>query len=112
MLKENLVQDNPNLRIYYAGYAHYFNLDDDWCNEESFAVVRPIVEGGSKPLLSHALRSDMNDLTESLNNVIKSVTAQFAKQNVSYVSISEGFDGHRFCEKDSFHFREYWSSDV
>ena len=107
MLKQKVVTDNPDLKIYYTGYAEFFNLDDDWCNTKSFAIL-----GNKKALLSHVLRSDMNDLTVKLNNVIKSVTAQFAKQNVRYLSINEGFEGHRFCEKGSNLVNEYLGSNV
>ena len=108
MLMEQIVTDNPDVKIYYTGYAEFFNLDDDWCNTETFHAI----PGPKDALLSHVLRSDMNDLTVKMNNVIKSVTSQFAKQNVRYVSINEGFEGHRFCEKGSYHSNEYLSSNV
>jgi hypothetical protein len=112
MLAEDVVKANPDVKIYYTGYAEFFNLGDDWCNNESFNAIPSFVDGSKKAFLSHVLRSDMNDLTNKLNNVIQSVTAGFAKQNVRYVSINEGFEGHRFCEKGSFHSNEYYSSGV
>jgi hypothetical protein len=111
-LQQDVVKANPDMKIYFTGYAEFFNLDDDWCDGESFNAIPSSVNGSKKAFLSHVLRSDMNDLTDNLNNVIQTVTAQFAKQNVRYVSINEGFEGHRFCEKDSFHFIEYYGSNV
>ena len=112
MLAQDVVKANPDVKIYYTGYAEFFNLNDDWCDNESFNAIPSFIGGSKKAFLSHVLRSDMNDLTDKLNNVIKSVTTQFAKQNVRYVSVNEGFEGHRFCEKGSFHTNEYYGSSV
>lgn len=112
MLTQDVVNANPDVKINYTGYAEFFNLDDDWCDEKSFNTVPSFVDGIKKAFLSHVLRSDMNDLTDKVNNVIQSVTNQFAKQNMRYVSVNKGFEGHPFCEKGSFHSNEYYSFSV
>lgn len=108
LLGSNPAKANPDLRIYQTGYAHYFNVDpgSDWCNEYGFSLQF------TGPPLSHALRADMNELVEQANRVIQQVTSSFADQHVGYVSITEGFDGHRFCEPDHTDYDEYYSGDV
>lgn len=60
------VKSNPDFMLYVTGYATFFGLDDDWCNDSSFGVT-------SRPPLSHILRNDINNLVKLLNNVYSSV---------------------------------------
>jgi hypothetical protein len=107
MLKTSAAKARKGFTLYVTGYAHFSNLEDDeLCNNASFGA-RP---GGDKPKLSHALREDVNHLTTAMNDKIQEIAGKF--QNVKYISVTEGFDGHRFCEKNHALDDQYFSSDV
>jgi hypothetical protein len=112
MLDTDLIRNNPDVRIYHTGYAHFFNIDEEWCNEESFGALPGIVPGSHKPKLSQKLRGDVNDLVEQVNNVIQQTISTFSHSNFGFVDISPGFDGHRFCEAGGTHVGQYYSDDV
>lgn len=112
MLDTELVRNNPDLRIYQTGYAHFFNVDEEWCNGESFGATPGIIPGAHKPKLSQQLRTDINDLIQQVNTVIQQVAGTFAENNFGFIDISPGFDGHRFCESGGTHLSQYYSDDV
>lgn len=107
---------SSNLHTYHTGYIHFFNTeeDGDWCesSKETFDIVPSIVPGVSHQPLTRALRSDINQLVEDYNNALKTVLADYADKKFSYVEISSGFTGHRFCEKGSDHSKQYYDSNV
>nr|OQO23040.1 hypothetical protein B0A51_10074 [Rachicladosporium sp. CCFEE 5018] len=105
-------------QLYVLGYAHYFNEapESDWCNDISFSVSSRELIPNTRPGLSHELRAKINSLTTMLNDQIRNVVSQFADRGVHYVSITEGFEGHRFCEKSSGdrltdYYNNFWGSD-
>lgn len=101
LLTSEAATSNPELRFYQTGYVHYFNVepDGDWCNTTSFLP--------SGPTLSRLVRQDINDLVETGNRAIKEVTMEYANRHVGYVSITEDFDQHRFCEGNHQRWQEY-----
>ena len=88
MLDTDLIRNNPDARIYHTGYAHFFNTDEEWCNEESFGALPGIVPGSHKPKLSQKLRGDINDLVQQVNNIIQQTVSTFSHPNVGFVDIS------------------------
>ena len=96
-----------DLRIYKLAMSHYFNVNNGntWCDNVAF-------HPGSDALLTLALRKEFNELVERANGVIQQVVSTFAEHHVGYVSITEGFGGHRFCEPDSNRVAQFISSNV
>ena len=107
LLASDQAKANPDLRIYQTGYVHYFNVDDGntWCDKVSFHL-------GSNALLTLDLRKEINELVERANGVIQQVVLTFAEHHVGYISITEDFGGHRFCEPDSNRVAQFTSSNV
>ena len=107
ILNSDQAKANPDLRIYQTGYVHYFNVDDGntWCDKVSF-------HPGSEALLTLVLRKEFNELVERANGVIQQVVSTFSEHHVNYVSITESFGGHRFCEPDSNRVAQFTSSNV
>lgn len=89
------VKSNPNFLLYLTGYAQFFGTDyDAWCNNQYFNI--PGIS--STAYLSVKLRTDINALVSSVNNLYKNtITENFAKQ-ARFIDIDSGFSGHRFCE--------------
>lgn len=112
MLGTDQIRNNPDIRIYHTGYAHFFNIDEEWCNEESFGAIPGIVPGSHKPKLSQQLRSDVNELVQQVNNVIQQTVSTFSDSKFGFVDISPSFDGHRFCEAGGTHTGQYYSDNV
>ncbi|KAF2499382.1 SGNH hydrolase [Lophium mytilinum] len=92
-------EKHGSFQLYATNYAHPFNIDPNWCDEESFGMF------WCRPKLTALLRHDINDLAELLKQKIIKDVQQFRKQNhdgksVHFVEISDCFNGHRFCEND------------
>ena len=106
LLKSEEAKSNPDLRIYQTGYAHFFNVDEGntWCDKWGFWIARPRVTLG--------LRTEMNDLIERGNRVTQDFISSLNKKKVGYISITEVFDGHRFCEPRHNIFNQFSSNDV
>ncbi|KAK6433099.1 hypothetical protein LTR95_010727 [Oleoguttula sp. CCFEE 5521] len=103
VLDNSIPAKQDGFQLYVLGYARYFNEapESDWCNDVSFSVNRHELIPNTRPGLSHELRAKINSLTTMLNDQIRNVVGQFADRGVYYVSITEGFEGHHFCEKSS-----------
>ena len=107
ILTSDKAKANPNLHIYQTGYVHFFNVDDGntWCDKWSF-------HPNSDAKLTLALRKEINELVERANVVIQQVISSFNNEHLGYVSITEGYNGHRFCEPDSNYVAQFTSSNV
>ncbi|KAK4691620.1 hypothetical protein P7C71_g5415, partial [Lecanoromycetidae sp. Uapishka_2] len=79
--------------LYITGYAHFFAVDDNWCDSHSFGAFP-----SRRPKLTLKLRQAINDLTEKLNNVYQQTVTSYPSKQIRYVSITEGFATYRFCE--------------
>jgi len=88
---------NPvqSFQVYVLEYLTFF--DDAMspeCNAYSWAYW-----GSNTPKLDQALRQKLNDMTRSVNKVIKAAAAELEKMGVIYVEgIQDAYNGHRFCE--------------
>ncbi|KAK6432913.1 Glucan endo-1,3-alpha-glucosidase agn1 [Oleoguttula sp. CCFEE 5521] len=118
LLDSSISAKKDGFQLYVLGYARYFNEapESDWCNDISFSVNRHELIPNTRLGLSHELRAKINSLTTMLNDQIRDVVGQFADRGVHYVSITEGFEGHRFCEKSSGdrladYYNNFWGSD-
>ena len=107
LLASDQAKNNPDLRIYQTGYAHFFNIDKEsgWCNNTKMLLV-------TGPKLSYEVRAAINELVEETNQVIQQVTASFKDRHVGYISITEKFSGHRFCEAGQHWWDLFFSGDV
>lgn len=98
LLGQSAVKDNPDFKLYVLGYAHFFNTNDNFCSQTSFAPAASL--GGNPPKLSQRLRIDINDAVDRANKVIEKVVNDVGDPRVKYIRISHEFDHHRFCEDD------------
>ena len=63
---------SPGFKLYFTSYPHFWNVDTTACNDVSFNFWAKI-----KPnFLTQALRTQMNDLTESLNAQISAAVGR------------------------------------
>lgn len=96
ILATDQAKADPTFHIYLTGYAHFFNTDDPYCNDQSFGIFpwsKPKLSGGPD-----GVRMAINQLTDDLNNLYRDVVNQDYPVLATYVDITRGFDGHRFCE--------------
>jgi len=82
------------------GYPEFFSVANTECDTRHFSffgVFEP-----SKAYLTIALRNDLNQLVRDLNTeilqAVTNVNAQTSFGEVRYVSTTEAFNRHRFCE--------------
>ncbi|GIZ47217.1 hypothetical protein CKM354_001031500 [Cercospora kikuchii] len=104
-----------DFKLYVLGYAHLFNIDapdSDWCNDKTFSVSASDFANGRRPPLSSGLRTAINDLTTRFNDRTPDVIKNMRSNKVQYVSTTERFNGHRFCEKDHNMYDQYFGSNV
>lgn len=59
------IKGRNDFYLYIVGYAEFFNTSpgSDWCNDQTFGIVR-------HPKLSNALRSKINELVSNVNSKI------------------------------------------
>ncbi|KAF2012671.1 SGNH hydrolase [Aaosphaeria arxii CBS 175.79] len=57
---------------YVTGYASFFGADDDTCDNVTWAVWKEFE--ADKPLLTLAMRKQLNELVRSVNDMLKSIT--------------------------------------
>ena len=55
--------------IYVTGYAGFFGIDDNTCDNVTWAVWRDVKSGGQ--YLKLAMRKDLNKMVRSVNDVIR-----------------------------------------
>jgi hypothetical protein len=111
LVSHPVVKDNKDFRLYILGYAHFFNLDANYCDELTFSPWQSINRG---PKLSNRLRTDLNDAVERMNQILKRVATDVGDPRVKYLDVSPAFDTHRFCEDShSGNTNDQWySTDV
>lgn len=114
LLAEESVKNNPDFKLYVLGYAHFFNLGSNYCDDESFAPQAAKFKGAGyhPPTLTNRLRTDFNDAIHRVNNILEKVTKDVGDPRAKYIDISPAFNTHRFCE-DHHKFDDQWySTDV
>ena len=99
------VKDNKDFKLYILGYARFFNLGDNYCNDISFGALAPV--GGNAPKVSNRLRTDINNGINRVNNILARVARDVEDSRVKFIDISPAFDGHRFCE-DHHNYKDQW----
>lgn len=111
LLNDNSVKDNPDFKLYVLGYAHFFNLGDNYCNSLSFAPFANAPVGNS-PKLTLQLRTDMNTAIQNVNDILAKVVNDVKDPRAKFIDISPAFNGHRFCEDNHSKIDQWYSSDV
>jgi hypothetical protein len=81
---------------YYVGYAKFFDASDKACDEVSWHLWGI---GGVKTYLTQERRNAMNDVVESMNDVLKSAVERAGPQ-VHFIDYDQYVDmtNGRFCE--------------
>jgi lysophospholipase L1-like esterase len=83
--------------IYYTGYAGFFGIDDNACDNVTWAVWGTVER--SKQYLKLEMRQTLNDMVRSVNEVLRKATED-AGPNVRFID----YDSHietsrgRYCE--------------
>ncbi|KAH7364720.1 SGNH hydrolase-type esterase domain-containing protein [Rhexocercosporidium sp. MPI-PUGE-AT-0058] len=88
MASDNL-KNREDFYLYVATYAEIFNVSpgSDWCNKESFGIVR-------RPLLSNALRSKINELIRKFLQDVWLWNITSPEDDESYLTIQDA-DAHQ-----------------
>jgi hypothetical protein len=111
ILNHAAVKDNKDFRLYILGYAHFFNLGANYCDDISFGALA-YLPGANKPKVSNRLRTDMNDGIERVNQVLRHVANDVKDPRVKFLDISPAFNGHRFCENKHGYKDQWYNADV
>ena len=131
VLLKDAVKNNPDFKLYVLGYAHFFNLGTNYCDNLSFAPgVKADPNGlgeiaGSSaealglletnyhpPNVTNQLRTDFNDATTRVNNVIRKAVNDVNDPRVKFIDVSPAFNGHRFCENSHSALDQWFNTDV
>lgn len=106
--------------LYVILYAHFFNDQTSGpgtCDEWTFGAF-PADEyvGGHSPKVTQPLRARMNSLMTDFNqrymDAINAYKAKRAYKHVGFISTTEKYDGHRFCEAGKTLGNQYSSADT
>lgn len=100
----------PDFRIYYTGYAQFFNTEStspDFCSQNTWSVCPIWQKGCEKLTLTVDLRTQLNELVKMINTQIQTAVDSFRDTNkdsngnplVKFVDIDSIAQGHRFCEQ-------------
>ena len=110
---------NPDFRLYVLGYAHFFNLGPNYCDNISFApfvinqaTTVPKGINLTPPKVTNRLRTDFNDAITRTNNILQQVVNDLKDSRVKFIDISPKFDGHRFCEDHHKTNDQWYNPDV
>ncbi|XDG03116.1 hypothetical protein ABKA04_002731 [Annulohypoxylon sp. FPYF3050] len=112
LLNHPSVKDNKDFRLYILGYAHFFNLGANYCDDISFGALATVPLIGNAPKLSNRLRTDLNDGVERVNQVLARVAKDVGDSRVRFLDISPAFNGHRFCENNHNYRDQWYNADV
>ena len=104
IFKAQNVVSQPEFLLYLTGYAQFFNLNDDWCNDWSFSICPYPFD---RPPLTHDLRADINGLVTQINDVYEQAIRDCPNKNIRFIDLDSHFDGHRFCEAGSNWIHQY-----
>ncbi|KAF2225242.1 SGNH hydrolase-type esterase domain-containing protein [Elsinoe ampelina] len=68
----NYQDQASDLTVYHTSYVHFFNVNDNWCNDYNFGVVPDVpFRPPRNQKLNVELRTSMNDLVEKMNRIIE-----------------------------------------
>jgi lysophospholipase L1-like esterase len=83
--------------IYYTGYAGFFGIDDESCDNVTWAVWRNVE--WTKQYLKLQMRRDMNDMVRSVNAIIHSAVLA-SGSNVRFIDYDNQIQASRgrYCE--------------
>jgi hypothetical protein len=98
----------PEFYMYLSSYAKFFNADAEPCNDWSFAPAWRFW----KPKLVQGLRKEFNDKLDAFHAVYSNIASTYApptNMHLGFIPISDGFEGHRFCEPQHT-LADQWSS--
>ncbi|KAH7383632.1 SGNH hydrolase-type esterase domain-containing protein [Cadophora sp. MPI-SDFR-AT-0126] len=108
ILATDLIKERDGFYLYAVGYAEFFNVkspDSDWCNDQSFGIIKA-------PKLSNALHTKLNALSVKVNSIIEQSTSGFANDHIRFFNPSTLFENHRFCEPGHNLNNQYFLNDV
>lgn len=108
VLETELMKEREEVYLYIVGYAEFFNVkspDSDWCNDQSFGIIK-------SPKLNKALRTKINELSRKINAAMARSTSDFGNDRIRFLDPSPVFENHRFCEPGHTLSNLYFLSDV
>jgi hypothetical protein len=110
IMEWNTIKGRNDFYFYVMGYAEFFDTSpgSDWCNSESFGL--PVIS--SKPKLSNALRSKMNELVRKANDRIQLSVTDMNNDRIKFLNPSALYEGHRFCQPGHNIDNQYFLNDV
>lgn len=83
--------------IYYTGYAGFFGIDDETCDNVTWAVWRDVE--WTKQYLKLQMRKDLNDMVRAVNTIIRKAVVA-AGPNVRFIDYDSEIEAARgrYCE--------------
>ena len=130
VLSNDIVKNNPDFKLYVLGYAHFFNLGANYCDNLSFApgvkvnafnevattltsiALDSLATNYQPPNVTNKLRTDFNDATTRVNNIIRKAVIDANDPRVKFIDISPAFNGHRFCENTHNKIDQWFNNGV
>jgi hypothetical protein len=112
LLHHPAVKGNKDFRLYILGYAHFFNLGANYCDDISLGALATVPLIGHAPKVSNRLRTGLNDGVERVNRVLARVAGDVGDPRVKFLDISPAFNGHWFCENNHNYKDQWYSVDV
>ncbi|KAF2166025.1 hypothetical protein M409DRAFT_23753 [Zasmidium cellare ATCC 36951] len=90
----------PGGKIYYVGYAKFFDISDSSCDQVSWRIWLNI--GKRQPALTQARRRTMNDLVDSMNDALRAAVSRAGEQ-VQFIDFDDyvGPTNGRYCQPDT-----------
>ncbi|KAH0559576.1 hypothetical protein GP486_003914 [Trichoglossum hirsutum] len=87
---------STGFRLYVTGYAQFFNAATDQCDQASLGFWRL-----SQPLLTKALRAQINTAVQALNVALKAIVDTYFKGDprVVFIDYDPDMETHRWCEE-------------
>lgn len=108
ILATDLIKDRDDFYFYIIGYGEFFNVkspDSDWCNDQSFGIIK-------YPKLSNALRTKLNELSRKINAIMSQSISDLKNDHFRFFDPSSLFENHRFCEPGHTLDNQYFLNDV
>lgn len=88
-----------NFRLYVTGFPQFFSEETDECDSVTFArTANPNPDGKDHTMMTQENRKEFNSMSVQLNKAIAAAVSRFPNDHVSWISIDDSMQGHRYCE--------------
>lgn len=92
-------------KLYATGYPKFFSTETTECDNVTFArSANPVDDGKDHPRMTLQVRQDFNNMSDALNEAIRSAVGRNSDKGVTFIDIEkdnfgdDALKGHRYCE--------------